>query len=227
MADLTISYLGLNLKSPLVIDVTGYNDEFDQLSELEKSGAGAILLKPLFEEQITDSDIDTENNSLSNPDNRENPKNSYLQYIEQFKKTLTIPVIANIDCMTIGKWLPFTRKIEDAGADALELNVFFMPSDKDFLGWDYEREYIDLVSKITSTLKIPVSVKLNCQFSNMLNITNQLFYRGVRAISLYNQSFIYDIDVENLEYLPAPAINQNQELYSIIRWTSLISAQFN
>jgi dihydroorotate dehydrogenase (fumarate) len=232
MADLTTTYLGLKLRNPVIVSSSGLTDSLDKLMILEKNGAGAVVLKSLFEEQIryeaekliSDATHTEATDYISNY-SRSNTLDNYLDLIENAKKKLTIPIIASINCVSSGEWIEFARRIQEAGADAIELNVFFFPSDKDFRSEDYEQTYYDLALKVKSRVTIPVSFKLGQNFTSLVNIVDRLFYRGIKGVVLFNKFYEPDIDIDNMTFKSGPVFSSPGDISKPLRWVGIISKQ--
>ncbi len=193
MADLSCTYLGLDLKNPLIVSSSGLTDSLEKIIRLQELGAGAVVLKSLFEEAIDYDEgriIDMkplscdEANEFSKLISRGNSVRDYLKLIENVKKNVTIPVIASLNCIEAGQWFDTAKSIESAGADAIELNIFFFPDDKDFKADDYERVYFDIILKVAYTVDIPITVKMSSNFTNILYIIDQAFNRGTKGVVL-------------------------------------------
>ena len=236
MADLACKYLGLDLRNPLIVSSSGLTDNLDKIVQLQNSGAGAIVVKSLFEEEIEFEEgriIDIQPSSWSGADeytkfySREHSVDDYMKLIEASKRELSIPVIASINCIAAGEWINIVNNIESAGADAIELNIFFFPDDKDFKSDDYERMYYDIVTKVALMVNIPVTVKLGPYFTNILYIIDQIIHRGARGVVLFNRYFQPDIDLESFELKAADNFDGTSDFYQTLRWVSIISAHFN
>ncbi len=235
MADLRTQYLGLELRNPLIVSSSGLTDSVVKIKRLEEHGAGAVVVKSIFEEQIQREGYKTiiEQKGVSCPDSdfylkfisQSDAIDNHLRLIAEAKKETTIPIIASINCISIDEWVNYARKIESAGADALEINVFFFPNDKDFRSEDYERIYSDLVLKLQALVKIPISVKIAPNFTNLLHMVDQIFYRGAKGVVLFNKFFEPDIDIETMEFKPAHLFSLATDIYRTIRWTGIISSQ--
>ena len=177
MADLHINYLGLNLKNPVIVSSSGLTSSVEKIKEAEQAGAGAVVLKSLFEEQLKyeagqymGNNDDPEADDYIINYTKDNSVSNYLNMIEEAKKKVEIPVIASVNCVSSSEWVDFSKKMEAAGADALEVNVFYLPVDKARSPEDYEKVYFELAEKLKELLSIPVAFKLGRQFSNLLNL---------------------------------------------------------
>jgi len=232
MADLSTSYLGLKLKNPIIVSSSGLTDNIEKLKVLEKNGAGAVVLKSLFEEQIrfetgkllSDATHTEAADYVSNY-SRSHTLDNYIQLIQAAKKELSIPVIASINCVSSGEWIEFARRIQEAGADALELNVFFFPSDKDFRSEDYEQTYYELALKVKSRVNIPVSFKLGQNFTSLVNIVDRLYYRGIMGVVLFNKFYEPDIDLESMTFKSGAVFSTPSDISKPLRWVGIISKQ--
>jgi dihydroorotate dehydrogenase (fumarate) len=234
MIDLSISYLGLKLKNPLIVGSTGLTNSVENLVEIEKQGAGAVVLKSLFEEQIHNAASHTimqdeylnlypEAEDYIRNYSKENDLNIYLNLVSEAKKRLTIPVIASINCITISEWVEFAKKIENAGADALELNVAVLPSDPERDGSTIEKIYFDIAKKITSAVNIPVSLKLSYYFSGLAKTMISLSWTGIKGLVLFNRFYSPDFDIENLELKSSFVFSSPSDLGISLRWVAMLS----
>lgn len=234
MTSLETKYLGLTLKNPLIISSSGLTDSAEKIKLLEKAGAGAVVLKSLFEEQIKAEAGSMINSNIDNyPDAadyinsyiKDNSLDQYLQLIEEAKKQTQIPIIASINCYTAEEWINFAAKIESAGADALELNIFYLPTDKDFTSGDFEKIYFDIAAKIKRKIKIPFSIKLNPHFTNLCYVVDQLFFRGAAGVVLFNRFYEPDIDIRTKKLKVSQVFSSTTDLRTTLRWVALTSAQ--
>ncbi len=234
MANLKTTYLGLNLKNPLIVSSSGLTDNVEKIKKLAEAGAGAVVLKSLFEEQINHeagylSQHETSNypEALDYVNNyaKSNSVDEYLTLIEEAKKAVDIPVIASINCVSAKEWVSFAKQIEAAGASALELNLFFVPNDKTMKSVDYEDLYFNLVSAVKEQVNIPIAVKLGYQFTNLPYLVDQLYFRGVKGVVLFNKFYEPDIDLENMKFKSSEVFSKPSDLSRPLRWTGIISSQ--
>lgn len=231
MSKLSVSYLGLKLKSPIIISSSGLTDSADKIAKLSENGAGAVVLKSLFEEQIkheakslmTDGQYPEAQDYLLNY-LRSNTVESYLQLIEDSKKKTDIPVIASVNCISVGEWVSFAKDAENAGADALELNVFFIPLDLKHTSEYYENIYFNILSAVKEKVRIPVSIKLGQNFTNLPAFVGNLYNRGAKSVVLFNRFYAPDIDTGKLEFTPADVLSSPEEIRNTLRWIGIISA---
>jgi dihydroorotate dehydrogenase (fumarate) len=217
MENLETEYLGLILPNPIIISSSGLTNSAEKIKELEDSGAGAVVLPSLFEEQMRTNEDDAVSEI--------SPQGKYLSLIENAKQLVKIPVIANIHCYSAENWTPFVKKIEAAGADAIELNVSYLPGDKDFTSLDYERIYFELAIKMRISLGIPFSIKLSPYFTNLLYLVDQLYYRGTSGVVLFNRSYEPDIDIEHIKLKAAEVLSLPADLRPTMKWVSFVSSQ--
>ena len=232
MEKLSTSYLGLTLKSPLIVSSSRLTSTLGHLKEAEDSGAGAVVLKSLFEEQInyyvhavsSQSDYPEADDYISNYVHSNSVEN-YLEMIRQAKKNLSIPVIPSINCYTAKGWTGFARNMAEAGADAIEINVFFLPVDRKKTAAESEKLYFELIENIKKTVKIPVVLKIGFRFSNILYMVDQFYNRGVNGLVMFNRFYEPDIDIDKLELIPASVLSQEIERRYVLRWIGMASAQ--
>ncbi len=232
MEKLQTQYLGLTLRSPLIVSSSLLTSTLGQLKEAEDSGAGAVVLKSLFEEQIT-SQIHSLSAAHEYPEAadyiagyvRSNSVDSYLDLIRSAKKNLKIPVVPSVNCYTAEGWTEFATKMEDAGADALEINVFYLPVDRKKSSAESEKLYLDLIGKLRQSVKIPISLKVGFRFSNILYMIDQFYMRGVAGVVMFNRFFEPDIDINRMEIIPASVFSMEFERRYVLRWIAMASAQ--
>jgi dihydroorotate dehydrogenase (fumarate) len=230
MANLSTSYLGLKLPSPVIVSSSGLTDQVSKIKKLEEFGAGAVVLKSLFEEQINheagrmleQTDYPEASDYLK-VYTRSNSVSEYLKLIEDSKKAVKIPIIASINCVTADEWIDFAKNVENAGADAIELNLFFLPVDKDFKAEDYEQVYYDLAVRIRSKVGIPVAVKLGQNFTHLLQVIDKLYNRGVNGVVLFNRFYEPDIDLDNMKLKAAEVFSSPSDLSKTLRWVGMAS----
>ena len=233
--DLSTTYLGLKLKNPLVASSSPMCEDVNNIRRLEDSGAAAVVLHSLFEEQITvDSDeLDrflTEGSELSAESVTHFPElthrvmgpDAYLAHIVKCKQAVKIPIIASLNGATQGGWLKFAKQIEQAGADALELNIYYIPVDPDVPGAVVEQQYVDLVQAVHAEVHIPVAVKLGPYFSSLANMAKKLDAAGVEGLVLFNRFYQPDYDLEALEVVPNLILSNSHELLLRLHWIAVL-----
>lgn len=233
MLDLTTEYLGLTLRNPLVASSSPLCANLDEVARLEEAGAAAVVLHSLFEEQL---DIESDDlhrfldmGAESFPEARTYlPDMSdynlgvdgYLEHIAECKGLLGIPVIASLNGKTLGGWVRHAREIQDAGADALELNIYFMATDPCRDAAVVELQYLDLVRAVRREISIPLAVKISPYFTAPVAFANKLVEAGAGAVVLFNRFYQPDFDLEHLEVVPSLRLSTPQELLLRLHWTA-------
>jgi len=224
------NYLGLSLNSPLIVSSSGLTSSVEKIRKLEESGAGAVVLKSLFEEQINyeagsmiESGLSPEAHDYITRYSKENALESYLKLIEEAKSKVKIPIIASINCMSDSEWVSFARDIENAGADALELNVFFIASEAGQSSEKYEDLYCNILLKVKSATKMPVAVKIGYHFTSLVNMVHKLYLRGANAVVLFNRFYEPDIDIEKMEMSTGGVFSSPADIRQSLRWVGIIS----
>lgn len=232
MEKLTTNYLGLKLSSPVILSSSRLTSTVEGLVEAEENGAGAVVLKSLFEEQIM-YHVNSLPSSTGYPEaddyityyTKSHSVDEYLTIIKNAKKKLTIPVIPSINCFSSEGWIDFARIISESGADALEINVFFMPTNRKISSADSEKVYFELIEKLKNKVKIPLVLKIGSRFSNILYMVDQFYMRGVEGVVMFNRFYEPDIDVKKLEIVPASIFSKSDERRNVLRWIAMTSAQ--
>ena len=233
--DLSTTYLGLKLKNPLVASASPLCMEVGDVRRLEDAGASAVVLHSLFEEQIEiesdelnrfmgasseiSAEAGTELPELMHPVRN---AEGYLKHIQECKKAVRIPVIASLNGSSKGGWLDYATRMEQAGADALELNIYHIPIDPAVAGEQVEQLYVDLVKAVKSTVKIPVAVKLGPYFSSMPNMARKLDAAGADGMVLFNRFYQPDFDLEALEVVPNLILSNSHELLLRLNWIAVL-----
>jgi dihydroorotate dehydrogenase (fumarate) len=220
------------LKSPIIVSSSGLTSSVDRIKKMAAAGAGAIVMKSLFEEQIS-YEINNMSEGQDYPEAadyirtyaRENSLGQYLTAIKEAKDAVDIPVIASINCVSASEWIDFAGKIEDAGADALELNIYFLPINKETDPREYEKTYLNLVSEVKKKSALPLIIKLGNGFSNITWMVNQLYHRGAAAVVLFNRFYAPDINTDDLSFGSAEVLSTPAELRSSLRWIGIVSSQ--
>jgi len=240
MVDLRTTYLGLTLRSPLVASASPLSRDIDGICRLEEAGAGAVVLYSLFEEQLRQEEIDLEYHlnagtesfaeSLTyfpQPSEFQTGPEGYLEHIRKAKATVKIPIIASLNGSTLGGWTKFAAQIERAGADAIECNIYYIPTDPNVAAADIEKNYFDILQAVKSAVKIPVAVKLSPFFSNMANMAHRLDAAGADALVLFNRFYQPDIDLEELEIRPNVLLSTPQALRLPLTWIGILFGRLN
>jgi len=233
--DLSTKYMGMTLKSPLVASASPLSEDIDNVKKLEDAGIGAIVLHSLFEEQLrieqeeynnfTTQGTDTFAEALSYFPEVEEYKlgpELYLQHISNAKKAVDIPIIASLNGSTIGGWTEYTKDMEKAGADGIELNIYSIPTDMDMTGSDVEKQYIDILKAVKDSVNIPVSLKLSPFFSNFSNMAKQFDEAGADALVLFNRFYQPDIDLDEYEVTPNLNLSQSNDMRLPMRWIAIL-----
>lgn len=232
--DLTTKYLGLTLQSPIIVGSSGLTDSVEKMVELEKHGAGAVVLKSIFEEEITmeyEKIVEEEapnrykDDFLDYFDYRLKQENldKYINLISEAKKALSIPVIGSINCTQSHEWSYFAKNIEKAGADALELNIFILPSNLNLTAEYIENTYLDIIQKVKKEVNIPIAVKMSYFFSNLGHIIEKLSSTGIAGIVLFNRFYSPDIDIDKLEVTATNVLSTPSELATSLRWIGIMA----
>ena len=235
MVDLTTTYMGLPLKNPVVASSSPISKTLDGLKRLEDNGAAAVVMYSLFEEQITFESRELDHylsygaESFAEaltyfPDmTRYNiGPDAYLEHVREAKQALSIPVIGSLNGISTGGWIRYAKLIEDAGADAIEINAYYIPTDLLLSGAEVEQVYIDLARDVKDSVKIPVAIKLNHFLSSIPYVASRLDQIGIDGLSLFNRFYQPDIDLENLEVLPNLALSSPHELRVRLRWAAIL-----
>lgn len=238
MADLQTNYLGLQLKNPIVPSASPLSRNLDDIKALEDAGASAIVLYSLFEEQISletgdlshlisNGAMSLADASIYFPHRHEYPRDpdEYVEHLRKAKEAVDIPIIGSMNGTSKGGWLDYAKKIEEAGADALELNIYFIPTTDTLFGLDVETLYLDILTSVTDLVKIPVAVKLSPFFSALPNFVTRLDEAGADALVLFNRFYQPNIDVEQKKVSPNLALSRSEDLLLPLRWIAILYGQ--
>jgi dihydroorotate dehydrogenase (fumarate) len=236
MPSLETTYLGIKLKNPLIAASSGFTGSLDKIRELETAGIAAVVLKSIFEEQIMGEigELIFQSGHRSNYPEvsyyiqnyvRHNSIGKHTVLITQVKQNTSLPVIASISCVSSSEWTSFARELEEAGADAIELNVFYLPTNRNQTSADVEKIYTDILYDVKTKIKIPVSVKIGCHFSNIIGMAEKLKANGAKGLVLFNRFYKPDFNLEKLEMKVAPVFSSPAEYSNTIRWIGLVSSQ--
>ncbi len=233
--DLNTTYLGLKLPSPLVASASPLSRDVDGICRLEDAGASAVVLYSLFEEQLRQEEVDlqyhlsagTESFAESltyfpQPSEFHTGPEGYLNHIRKAKASVGMPIIASLNGSTLGGWTKFAAEIERAGADAIECNIYHIPTDPKLTASDVEKMYLDIVRAVKGTVTIPVAVKLSPYFSNLANMARRLDDAGAYALVLFNRFYQPDIDLEELEIRPNVLLSTPQALRLPLTWIGIL-----
>ncbi len=232
--DLTTKFMGLKLKNPIIAGSSGLTSHMAGILDLEKNGVAAIVLKSLFEEQIIfnySSKLREVGLEAQYPEARDyishhtkrKAVDEYIELIINCKKVLSIPVIASINCVTPSEWTTFASELELAGADALELNMFFIPADPQKMGGVIEESYLEIIHEIMKKVSVPVCVKVSPYFSGLSNSLLRFSFTGIKGMVLFNRFFSPDIDIDDLKVTAGPIYSGPDEIYLPMRWLAMLS----
>jgi dihydroorotate dehydrogenase (fumarate) len=238
MADLSTTFAGLKLKNPIIIGSSGLSDSIENIAGLEQAGAAAIVLKSLFEEEIL-RDLNADMKRMNSEgflypetvdfyENMDAPNlatDLYIEQIRQAKKRISIPVIASINCISASQWTYFPGLIQQAGADALELNIFVLPSDLNRTAKENEEIYFDIISEVRKQVTIPLIVKLSYYFSNLAAFLKKISYSGIDGLVLFNRYYNPDIDIDSFEFTAGAVLSSPSDLYGSLRWVGILSGR--
>lgn len=233
--DLSTSYLGLKLRNPLVASAGPLAEEIDNLRQMEDSGVAAIVLYSLFEEQLRQDSAELhermEQGTYSyaealtyfpEPEEFRLGPEEYLAHIQKAKAAVKVPIIASLNGSSVGGWTSYARKIQEAGADALELNIYNIPTDADVTSLEIEDSYLKIVQAVKSAVTIPVAVKLSPFFTNFANMAKRLDHAGANGLVLFNRFYQPDIDLESLEVKPNILLSTPMAMRVPLRWVALL-----
>ena len=235
MPDLSTDYLGLTLKGPIVASSSPHTEHLDDMKRLEEAGVAALVLPSLFEEQLELESLDLDRflshgeeshaEALSYlPDHGDFAlgPTAYLDRITAAKQALQIPVIGSLNGISQGGWTRYARRMEEAGADALELNVYYLPTDPEVSGSEVEDRYVSLVGEVSGSVKIPVAVKLTTFLSAPVHLARRLGKAGAKGLVLFNRLYQPDFDLEKLDVVPSLELSTPSTLRIRLRWTAII-----
>lgn len=235
MIDLSTTYLGLKLASPLVVSASPLSRDVDGICRLEDAGASAVVLYSLFEEQLRQEEADLNYHLAAGTESFPEsltyfPQASefhtgpdgYLNHIRKSKSSVKIPIIASLNGSTLGGWTKFAAEVQRAGADAIECNIYHIPTDPNVTGVDVEKSYLEIVRAVKSTVTIPVAVKLSPFFSNFANMAHRFDEAGADGLVLFNRFYQPDIDLEELEIRPNVLLSSQQALRLPLTWIGIL-----
>jgi len=254
MADLSTTYLGLKLRNPIIASSSGLTNSIDHILELESNNAGAVVIKSIFEEQIryeTERLVNSDDESMSIMKKglddvlqsraydyadamqylsnfaKEHTLKEYLTFITELKKQVKIPIIASVNCVSVYDWNFFAKRIQDAGADALELNIYILPSDITKTSVDYEAMYFNIIENVKKHVSIPVSFKLSYYSSSLSNSLINLSNKGLAGMVLFNKPYNPDIDIKKIEVSPGHIQSSSLDYARSLRWIAILSGRVN
>lgn len=235
MLDLTTKYLGLNLRTPLVVSASPLSQEIADIRRLEDAGASAVVLYSLFEEQLRQESLEldfylsegTESyaeslNYFPQPSEFHLGPDEYLEHIRKAKAAVKVPIIASLNGSSVGGWIQYATQIQEAGADALECNIYWIVTDPETTSAEVEQHYIDIVQAVKSAVTIPVAVKVSPFFSNFANMAKRLDAAGANGLVLFNRFYQPDIDLETLELDPRVLLSTPQAMRLPLTWVGIL-----
>ncbi|PID61571.1 MAG: dihydroorotate dehydrogenase [Ignavibacteriae bacterium] len=233
--DLTTKYMGLKLKNPIVPSASPLSQSVDSVKALEDAGAAAVIVYSLFEEQITheSGELDhflsygTESfaeatSYYPEQDDYNMGPYEYLDHIANLKKDTDIPIIGSLNGVSSGGWVKYAKNIEQAGADGLELNIYYIPTNPNLTGTEIENMYVDTLTEVKAQLNIPVAIKLSPFFTSMSNVAKKLDNAGADALVMFNRFYQPDFDLDKLEVVPNLMLSTNWELRLPLRWIAIL-----
>jgi dihydroorotate dehydrogenase (fumarate) len=240
MVDLSTTYLGLKLKNPLVASASPLSQKVDTAKKLEEAGIAAIVMYSLFEEQIIHESLELDHFLFYGSESSAEidsfypqsgtytlKADTYVETLKKIKQAVHIPVIGSLNGVSTGGWIKYAKKIEEAGADALELNLYFLPTNPAMTAAQIEENYITLVRDVRKSIKIPLAVKLSPFFTSIPNIAKRLVEAGANGLVLFNRFYQPDLDLEALEVTPNLVLSTSNDLRLPLRWIAILYGQIN
>lgn len=234
MANLETTYLGLKLKNPLVAASSGLTSSVEKIKELADAGVGAIVLKSIFEEQINNEISSLMHNqyNTSYPEaedyirnyTRDNTVTKHLELLKKAKQAVDVPIIASVNCISSLEWTSFAKDFEEAGADAIELNIFYLPTERHEKAGMVEQLYLDVLRKVKLEVSIPVSVKFGVHHSNIIGMADQLKAAGAAGIVMFNRFYEPDINLDTLEMTASEVFSSPSDIRRSLRWVGIVSS---
>ncbi|MDC1107137.1 dihydroorotate dehydrogenase-like protein [Prolixibacteraceae bacterium] len=234
MTKLSCNYMGLELKSPFVVASSGLSQSLDKIKEFAQNGASAIIIKSLFEEQIRNEAhhiSQKEAHNTSYPEaleyiqeyTRKNSLEKHLNIITEAKKAVDIPIIASLSCISHNEWEDISKKVEEAGADAIEINAFVIPTSRLETSEEIEQKYIDILKTVKSATSLPIGMKIGSHYTNIVRMVDQLKAYGAASVTLFNRFYEPDIDIETLQITSSEIFSSSSDLRRSLRWVSIVS----
>jgi len=236
--DLSTTFMGIRIANPLIVASSGLTSSADKVKECADAGAGAVVLKSLYEEQIV-----TGKNAIITQDDmyfwypqaidfvnnfsREEGIHAYLKLIEESKKAVSIPVIASINCVTPWEWPKFAAEIEKSGADGMELNIFIPPTNINLTGYKIEETYMDIIHEVRKNVEIPIAVKVGFYFTSLYRTLYKISNLDINSLVLFNRYFRPDIDIDNLRVVAQNVFSSPHEITLTLRWIALLYGKIN
>ncbi len=240
MTDLTTRYLGLTLKNPIVASASPLTKKLDSAKKLDEAGVGAIVMYSLFEEQIIQESLELDHYLTRGTESFAEAQTylpdtgmyamgpgKYLDHLTAVKKSVTVPVIGSLNGVSTGGWTRYARYMQEAGADAIELNLYYLATDPELTGQELEEAQIELVADVKSSVSIPVAVKLSPFITSLPNFAKRLAEAGADGLVLFNRFYQPDFDLDNLEVLHSLVLSNSDELRLPLRWVSILYGRVN
>ena len=238
MVDLSTEYLGMKLRNPVIAGSSGLTNSVKSIKELEENGAGAVVLKSIFEEEIAFEYEDILKEAESKGYNldqfdyydykiKEDNIDKYTTLINESKKNVSIPVIASVNCVYSHEWLAFASQLEKAGADAIELNMFFLPSDFERTSEEKEKAYFQIIEQVQKAVNLPIALKISYYFSNLGPMIQKLSNTGISGLVLFNRFFSPDFDIDKFEVKSSNLFSTPSDLSISLRWIAIMAARVN
>jgi dihydroorotate dehydrogenase (fumarate) len=235
MVDLSTTYLGLKLKNPIVASSSPLTQKADSAKELEEHGAAAVIMHSLFEEQIIHESLKLHEDLMRGTESYAEALDYlpdygqysigpelYLKNLQKIKQAVSVPVFGSLNGVSTGGWVEYAQKIQDAGADALELNIYYLATDLNLTASELEDTYVTLVSDVCRRVSIPVAVKLSPFFTSLPNFASRLAQTGAKGLVLFNRFYQPDFDLENLEVVPNLVLSSSDEMRMPLRWIAIL-----
>ena len=234
MVDLSTQYLGMKLKNPVIAGSSGLTNSVKSIQDLEESGAGAVVLKSIFEEEIafeyedilkeaSEEGVNLDQFDYYDFHIKGEKLDKYTALIQESKKAVSIPVIASINCVYSHEWTSFAKQLQTAGADALELNMFFLPSEFDRTTEEKEKAYFQIIEKVQKEVTIPIALKISYYFSNLGPMIQKLSETGIAGLVLFNRFYSPDFDIDKLEVVPSNVFSSPSDLPTSLRWIAIMA----
>lgn len=232
--DTKTKYLGLEIDSPIIVGSCGLTNDINNLVKMEQAGAGAVIIKSVFEEQII-YDIKRNLSMMAPTDNygmsyeyvaahvSDDSLGKHFDLIKEAKKRLHIPVVGSINCYSFENWMTYTQRFQEAGCDALELNMAILPYETTMSYEDVDRLFSNIINTLRKSVNIPVSIKVSQNFTDMANFMQRLSWMNINGITMFNKALNVDIDIDKMELTHAPSLSTPEEMYNTLRWVAILS----
>ena len=236
MSDLSTTYLGLSLKNPLIIGSSTLVQNIQGVNEAEESGAGAVVIRSLFEELIREKEEKSVGVYSGHPEeydyllselNMQYGAQKYIELLQEAKTKCKIPIIASINCITPKWWISYAKQIQEAGADALELNLSLMPTDPGKTSLDIEQDFLEIIKSARANISIPIAVKIGPYFTSLTRFANQICGAGIKGLVLFNRFYQFDIDINQNKMIGANWYSSSSEMSLSLRWISILYKHVN